>query len=93
MLRLLDAPHDEPKMDRCWRKPWRGDFEAIEDGLTEPFEAVERERWAAKTVRATGAVERSPMLRCAPLMAMRGNISPRALVAAMMVVRVGGRYR
>ena len=93
MLRLLDAPHDEPKMDRCWRKPWRGDLEAIEDGLTEPFEAVERERWAAKTVRAMGAVERSPMLRCAPLMAMRGNISPRAVVAAMMVVRVGGRYR
>jgi hypothetical protein len=32
------------------------------------------------------------MLRCALLMAMRGNMSPRVVVAAI-VAREGGRYR
>ena len=86
-MRLLDAPHDEPKRVLLWTSVWRGDLGAIADRPSERGEAVEMQRWAEMVFRVIDAAERMAMLLCAFRMAIRGNISPHTAVAAMTVVR------
>lgn len=87
-MRLLDAPHDEPKRVLFWMIAWRGDLGAIADRPSERGEAVEMERWAEMMLRAVEVAERMATLLCAFRMAIRGNISPHTAVAAMMVGRL-----